>query len=63
MAGKKDPSAAPRRRRELEFVCCICSEPYVGIGHDPAPVADKGECCDVCRLVSVLPERDAELAS
>jgi hypothetical protein len=37
-------------------VCCICSEPYVGIGHDPTPVIDKGQCCDVCRITSVLPD-------
>jgi hypothetical protein len=54
---------AMKREPEPTFVCVICGEPYAGIGHDPAPIANEGECCDVCRLVSVLPYRDAELPS
>lgn len=37
--------------------CIICGEEYEGYGNNPAPVADKGSCCDACNLKFVIPAR------
>jgi hypothetical protein len=34
-------------------LCCLCSVSYRGIGHDPAPLALKGRCCDACNEVVI----------
>jgi len=28
--------------------CCICEKMYGGHGHNPAPIKQTGQCCDVC---------------
>lgn len=28
--------------------CVLCDQPYEGYGHNPAPLADTGRCCDLC---------------
>lgn len=38
-------------------VCCICGIPITGYGNNPAPVKDKGYCCDYCNATVVIPER------
>ena len=37
--------------------CCICGEKLEGYGNNPAPLAEKGRCCDRCNLEKVLPAR------
>ena len=41
-----------------DFKCVICEktikEQY---GNNPAPVVNKGKCCDTCNFTIVLPER------
>ena len=38
-------------------ICCICGEMFEGWGNNPAPVKEKGECCDNCNFVYVIPAR------
>jgi hypothetical protein len=33
--------------------CCLCGLPYERIGNNPAPLAEKGRCCDACDQVVV----------
>ena len=42
--------------------CCICGSTIgsMGYGHDPAPVKNKGRCCDVCNDTKVIPQRLAD---
>lgn len=42
--------------------CCICKKEYSGYGNNPAPVKDRGLCCDACNFGIVLPLRIAALA-
>lgn len=37
--------------------CVICGEPLEGYGNNPAPVTEKGKCCDACNLKFVIPAR------
>lgn len=38
--------------------CCLCEDMLVGMGHNPAPLADHPErCCDYCNTHRVIPER------
>lgn len=37
--------------------CCICGNEIVGMGNNPYPVEKEGECCDICNLQKVIPER------
>ena len=37
--------------------CVICGEDFEGYGNDPAPVTEKGRCCDACNLKFVIPAR------
>jgi hypothetical protein len=37
--------------------CIICGEKIEGYGNNPAPVSDKGECCDACNMKFVIPAR------
>lgn len=41
--------------------CCICKKEYSGYGNNPAPVKDRGLCCDACNYGVVIPPRAAEL--
>ena len=38
-------------------ICCICGQLFSGWGNNPWPVADKGECCSICNLTTVIPAR------
>ena len=31
--------------------CCLCGLPYERIGNNPAPLAEKGRCCDACNEI------------
>lgn len=38
--------------------CCICGQKIVkGFGNNPWPVNDKGKCCDLCNITTVLAKR------
>lgn len=37
--------------------CVICGAEIKGYGNNPYPVADKGECCDICNRQIVIPKR------
>lgn len=37
--------------------CCICGKDFIGYGNNPAPVKDKGRCCDDCNIHIVIPTR------
>lgn len=39
------------------FVCCLCKKESIGYGNNPAPVAQKGRCCDKCDREVVIPTR------
>jgi hypothetical protein len=39
--------------------CCICNKVLTGYGNNPAPVKDRGECCDACNAAVVIPARMA----
>ena len=41
--------------------CCICKKEYSGYGNNPAPVKDRGLCCDACNSGVVIPIRAAAL--
>lgn len=30
------------------FRCCICKNIFEGYGNNPAPLKNKGRCCDTC---------------
>jgi len=32
-------------------------KPFWGGGHNPAPLADEGKCCDWCNKTKVIPAR------
>ena len=33
--------------------CCLCGLPYDRIGNNPAPLAQRGRCCDACDQVVI----------
>lgn len=37
--------------------CCICGLYFTGFGNNPAPVKNKGRCCDTCNNTIVIPTR------
>ena len=37
--------------------CCICGEYFEGWGNNPAPVKERGDCCDFCNWFVVVPAR------
>ena len=37
--------------------CVICGEPIKGFGNNPAPIVEKGQCCDACNIKFVIPAR------
>ena len=45
--------------------CCICKKEYSGYGNNPAPVKDRGLCCDACNYGVVIPikQKKAEAAN
>ena len=38
-------------KRKPDPACCLCGLPYERIGNNPAPLAQKGRCCDACDQV------------
>ena len=34
--------------------CCICGRTFTGYGNNPAPIKNKGRCCDGCNLQVVV---------
>jgi len=41
------------------YKCCLCKKNSVGFGNNPAPIKNKGQCCDSCNMRKVLPARFA----
>lgn len=41
-------------------VCCICGKEFEGLGNDPQPVKEEGECCDACNWDKIIPARVRE---
>lgn len=45
------------------YKCCICSKHKHGwgenkqYGNNPSPLKDKGQCCDMCNILEVIPLR------
>ena len=39
--------------------CCICEKTFYGYGNNPAPVKNRGKCCDSCSQNVVIPARHA----
>ena len=45
------------------FICCLCKKHSYGhgkrrqFGNNPAPLKQKGECCDDCNWIKVIPAR------
>ena len=45
-------------KADYEFTCCICGKHIRGeYGHNPFPVQNAGECCDICNAQVVVPAR------
>ena len=38
----------------MHDLCVLCASLFVGYGHNPAPLADEGRCCDACNAVVVM---------
>jgi hypothetical protein len=36
------------KKKENEFVCCICGRKTQGYGNNPWPIKDHGKCCNEC---------------
>jgi len=47
----------------IKTPCCICDELFEGYGNNPAPVMNKGKCCDDCNSNIVIPARIREMMS
>lgn len=37
--------------------CCLCGDPYAGMGNNPEPLSEAGRCCDDCNALRVVPAR------
>ncbi len=44
-----------------EQTCVICERKFIGWGTNPAPIANKGVCCDECNAIYVIPARFSKL--
>ena len=53
-----DIVSAVRKETVMEK-CIICGTVIKGYGNNPAPVEEKGKCCDACNHLYVIPERIA----
>lgn len=42
---------------EITGDCVLCEGQYKNYGHNPAPLKDKGRCCDSCNSQKVIPVR------
>ena len=45
------------RARSNIFGCVICRKSVAGLGNNPAPIAQEGDCCDDCNMDVVAPAR------
>ena len=45
------------RENEKLWKCCICGKWFKGWGNNPSPVKEKGQCCDMCNMTTVIPAR------
>lgn len=41
--------------------CVLCGAQFYGFGNNPAPLTEKGQCCDTCNDTKVIPARMAGL--
>lgn len=39
------------------FECCLCGKLVKGYGNNPAPLMNKGKCCEECNMTKVIPAR------
>src|ERR1041385_8320999 len=49
-----------RNRKRLERdmkTCVLCNKQFSEWGNNPAPLAEKGQCCDSCDCRKVIPAR------
>lgn len=37
-------------------ICVLCKKKYIGYGNNAEPIK-KGQCCDDCNSIKVVPER------
>ena len=37
--------------------CCLCGDPYAGMGNNPEPLSSAGRCCNDCNALRVVPAR------
>lgn len=40
-----------------KHTCVLCKQPFTGWGNNPAPVKQRGLCCNDCNDTKVLPAR------
>jgi len=45
----------------MQKKCVLCKKTFEGYGNNPAPLKEKGECCDICNDIKVIPARLKEL--
>lgn len=48
--------------KKMNNICCLCNIPFNGYGNNPAPLKDKGICCDKCNILVII-ERLKRLAT
>lgn len=48
----------------MPYTCCLCGKQLINgwgknqqYGNNPAPLKQKGECCDKCNRIKVIPAR------
>lgn len=44
-------------KNQEKKTCCICGKTFVGDGHNPFPIKEKGRCCPECNYKIVAPKR------
>ena len=53
--------------KKIGFKCCLCGKHTIGwdeegiYGNNPAPLKQKGQCCDDCNNIKVIPARLSSL--
>jgi hypothetical protein len=43
--------------RRFDMKCCFCGTIIEGYGNNPAPLKERGKCCDTCNETLVIPIR------
>jgi len=66
--GDKSPNTPNGEVKKKDgFICCLCHKKSYGwgehrkYGNNPRPVKQRGECCDNCNNMIVIPARIANL--